>query len=115
MPLAAWHLMKVADDRNVITWADHVLVWPEGFSQLYVLPGVQHCNEGGPGAGTFDKMAAISDWVEKGVPPQVLQASHLNGTGTATFTRPMCPFPQYPRYLGSGDPNRAKSFICSVN
>jgi feruloyl esterase len=29
-----------------------------------------------------------------------------------TFTRPLCVFPKWPKYDGSGDPNDAASFTC---
>jgi hypothetical protein len=85
------------------------------FSQFYILPGVQHCGSG-TGADTFDKITPMTNWVEKGQPPQILLASKLSATtGATTLTRPMCPYPQYPRYLGSGDPNSAQSFACAAN
>jgi hypothetical protein len=49
-------------------------------SQMYVIFGVQRCNEGGAGAGTFDQIAAISNWVEHGTPPTGLVASKVDAT-----------------------------------
>jgi hypothetical protein len=78
--------------------------------RLYTLPGVNHCG-GGPGADTINLLTPITNWVEKGVPPKDLIASKLNPAGAVTFTRPLCPFPQWPRYTG-GDVNSASSFKC---
>jgi Tannase and feruloyl esterase len=78
--------------------------------RLYTLPGVNHCG-GGPGADTIDLLTPISNWVENGVPPTNLIASKLNAAGTVTFTRPLCPFPQWPKYTG-GNGNSASSFTC---
>jgi len=78
--------------------------------RLYSLPGVNHCG-GGPGADTIDLLTPITNWVEKGVPPKDLIASKLNAVGTVTFTRPLCPFPQWPKYTG-GSSNSASSFTC---
>jgi feruloyl esterase len=78
--------------------------------RLYTLPGVNHCG-GGPGADTIDLLTPISNWVENGVPPTNLIASKLNPSGTVTFTRPLCPFPQWPKYTG-GNGNSASSFTC---
>jgi feruloyl esterase len=78
--------------------------------RLYTLPGVNHCG-GGPGADTIDLLTPISNWVENGVPPKDLIASKLSAAGAVTFTRPLCPFPQWPKYAG-GDVNRASSFTC---
>jgi feruloyl esterase len=79
-------------------------------ARLYTPPGVLHCG-GGPGADRFDMIGAIADWVEDGREPQPL-ASKLDSTGSVRFTRPLCEYPQYPRYVGRGDPNEASSFRC---
>jgi hypothetical protein len=78
--------------------------------RLYTLPGVDHCG-GGPGADSIDLLTPISNWVENGVPPKNLIASKLNPAGTVTFTRPLCPFPQWAKYTG-GNGNSASSFTC---
>jgi feruloyl esterase len=77
---------------------------------LYTLPGVNHCG-GGPGADTIDLVTPISNWVENGVPPKNLIASKLNQAGTVAFTRPLCPFPHWPKYIG-GNASSASSFTC---
>jgi feruloyl esterase len=91
-------LREVIDDRK----RDNV--------RLYTLPGVNHCG-GGPGADSIDLLTPIANWVEKGVPPKNLIASKLNPAGTVTFTRPLCPFPQWPKYT-RGNGNNASSFTC---
>jgi feruloyl esterase len=30
------------------------------------------------------------------------------------LSRPLCPYPQLPRYNGTGDPNSAASFRCAA-
>ncbi|MES2951717.1 MAG: tannase/feruloyl esterase family alpha/beta hydrolase [Pseudomonadota bacterium] len=30
------------------------------------------------------------------------------------LSRPLCPYPQFPRYKGNGDINKAESFRCSI-
>jgi hypothetical protein len=30
------------------------------------------------------------------------------------MTRPLCKYPAYPRYTGTGDVNSASSFVCST-
>jgi feruloyl esterase len=77
---------------------------------LFMLPGVLHCG-GGPGPDTFDKMAAISKWVEQGQKPVRIVASHLTD-GKADRTRPLCPFGQVARYGGVGNTNDATNFSC---
>jgi Tannase and feruloyl esterase len=78
---------------------------------LFMLPGVSHCG-GGPGPDTFDKMAAISQWVERGQKPARIVASHLTG-GKVDRTRPLCPFGQVAKYKGTGDTNEAANFSCA--
>ncbi len=82
-------------------------------ARLHVLPGVQHCGSG-PGATGFDKVAAIADWVEQGKPPETLIATRPASGGTLQLTRPLCAYPRYPKYLGTGDPNLAESFTCAL-
>lgn len=78
--------------------------------ELFLLPGVLHCG-GGPGPDTFDKMAAISKWVERGERPARIVASHLTN-GKVDRSRPICPFGQVARYRGDGDTNDAANFSC---
>ncbi len=79
---------------------------------LFMLPGVLHCR-GGPGADTFDAMAAITAWVEQGQKPTRIVASRQAG-GKVVSTRALCPYPQVARYLGSGDPTDAARYVCAA-
>lgn len=79
------------------------------FERLYLIPGMGHC-QGGAATDSWDGLQALVDWVEKGQAPQAIIAS-----GTTVFpgrTRPLCPYPQYARYSGSGNPEDAASFRC---
>ena len=78
----------------------------EDFNRLFMLPGVLHCT-GGPGPDSADYLTALENWVENGVAPESLTASHLSG-----MTRPLCPYPEVAVYDGVGDPNQDASFIC---
>jgi hypothetical protein len=80
-------------------------------ARLYTPPGVLHCG-GGPGADRFDVVGALSRWVENGNAPRTLLAAKVNSTGNVLFTRPLCEYPRYPRYVGHGDPADASSFDC---
>jgi hypothetical protein len=83
-------------------------------SRLYIAPGVNHC-AGGDGADTIDMLTPMMKWVEQGEAPATLTASKLDAkTGATRFTRPLCLYPGYPRYTGSGDVNDARSFECAV-
>jgi hypothetical protein len=80
-------------------------------AQLYTPPDVQHCG-GGPGADSFDLIAALATWVEKGRTPHRVTASKLDADGRVLFSRPLCEYPEYPSYNGYGDPADAVSFRC---
>ncbi len=85
----------------------------DGFVRFYTAPGVDHC-AGGPGADTADLLTALDAWVTRGRAPGTLTAAKLDpATGATLLTRPLCRYPQYPRYKGRGDPNSASSFACS--
>ena len=79
--------------------------------QLYMVPGMDHC-QGGVGADTFDKVAAIEQWVASGSAPASIVASHATD-GKIDRTRPLCPYPQIARYAGKGALDDAASFTCS--
>ena len=58
----------------------------------------------------WDSLTALEAWVERGVVPvnQVV----ADTIGVPGRTRPLCEWPAYPRYNGSGDVNAAASFAC---
>jgi feruloyl esterase len=76
-----------------------------------MVPGMTHCR-GGPGADSFDAQRAIEDWVERGMAPTRIEASHVEN-GTVTATHPLCPYPETARYRGRGDTDRSDSFVCT--
>ncbi|MGH8226724.1 MAG: tannase/feruloyl esterase family alpha/beta hydrolase [Steroidobacteraceae bacterium] len=84
----------------------------QGFARLFLLPGVHHCG-GGPGPDQFDALTALERWVEQGVPPQRIVASHLTH-GAVDRTRPLCAFPRVAKYSGHGSTDDAKSFECRM-
>lgn len=82
------------------------------YIRLFMVPGMLHCS-GGPGADTFDAVGALERWVEHGVAPDVIPASHAT-KGVIDFTRPLCAYPTVAVYDGTGDPARAASFRCGA-
>jgi len=80
------------------------------FIRFYTSPGVDHLN-GGPGAGTADYLGALVAWVEQGTAPGDLVAHRFAG---GPLSRPLCRYPRYPHYNGSGDPSSAESFHCAM-
>ena len=93
----------------------------DGFSRLFMAPGVSHCL-GGPGPNSFDMLEAISGWVEKGLAPDRViatkydndYASLLDMTATVVRTRPLCAYPKVAAWDGKGSTDTAESFVCKV-
>jgi feruloyl esterase len=100
----------------------------DSFVRLFMVPGMQHCG-GGPGANSFGQGAdyapfdpehniytALEQWVEKGeAPPKIIATKYVNDTDPSKgvkMTRPLCSYPQVPKYKGSGDTNDAANFVC---
>ena len=80
------------------------------FFRLFMAPGMGHC-AGGPGPNQFDALTALEQWVEKGVAPETLIASH-SSNGKVDRTRPLCAYPQVARYKGAGSIDDASNFAC---
>jgi Tannase and feruloyl esterase len=80
------------------------------FFRLFMVPGMFHC-QGGIGTDRFDAMTPLIDWVERGEPPAMLMAARVH-QGRLARTRPLCPYPQVARYLGSGSTDEAANFAC---
>jgi len=77
--------------------------------RLFMVPGMGHCR-GGPGVDTFDTLAALEQWREGGVAPAEMPA-----TGRESgLARPVCAYPAYAKYDGSGDLKDAANWSCSV-
>ncbi len=74
--------------------------------RLFLAPGMGHCG-GGPGVNTFDSIGALEKWVEKGAAPD-----QMMGIGADGLTRPLCPWPQYADYKGTGDLKDAGNWTC---
>jgi len=80
------------------------------FSRLFMAPGVHHCG-GGPGPNDFDMLGPLENWVERGVAPDRIIASHLTGS-VVDRTRPLCAYPREAKYMGSGSIDDAANFVC---
>ena len=109
-------------DRGAASYKD-----VQQFYRLFMVPGMAHCG-GGPGANEFgayidppvvdanhDVLKALERWVEQGIAPDRIIATHYvdgNPAKGVQFQRPLCPFPQIARYDGRGDPSDANSFTC---
>jgi feruloyl esterase len=80
------------------------------FSRLFMASGVHHCG-GGSGPNTFDMLGPLENWVERGVAPHRIIASHLTGN-VVDRTRPLCAYPREAKYFGNGSVDDAANFVC---
>jgi Tannase and feruloyl esterase len=96
---------------------------------MYLVPNLAHCG-GGPATANFtgNMLSALTSWVEKRATPDAIIASNTNTSSpfpsgppfdprvAINFptggTRSLCPYPQQPRYPGTGPTNNAASFVC---
>jgi feruloyl esterase len=79
------------------------------FTRLFMVPGMGHCR-GGNGPDTFDTIGTLETWREKGATPAAIAATNK----TSGLSRPLCPYPQYAKYKGSGDLQDAASWACTA-
>ena len=108
-----WADPLVSPDTSLIMFRrvnDAVGAAAERSLALFMVPGMGHC-QGGPGTDVFDKADPIDRWVESGVRPQSIVASHMTGA-SVDRTRPLCAYPSVARYTGSGSTDDAKNFRC---
>jgi feruloyl esterase len=79
------------------------------FLRFYEVPGYGHAVSSVFNA-SWDSLTALENWVERGVAPAAQIVS--DSIGVPGRTRPLCEYPQWPKYRGSGDVNSAASFDC---
>jgi Tannase and feruloyl esterase len=83
------------------------------FSRLFLVPGMGHC-AGGPATDVFDALTALDNWVGTGKAPVSIAASARNAPGVPwpTRTRPLCAYPTFATYKGTGNIEDAANFVC---
>jgi feruloyl esterase len=79
------------------------------FTRLFMVPGMLHCR-GGEGPNTFDSIGTMEAWREKGVTPT--QMTGFNPQ--SSLSRPICSYPQYAKYKGSGNAKDAANWACTA-
>jgi feruloyl esterase len=86
----------------------------DGYYRLFMVPGMGHCG-GGPGPNSFDMLASLERWAERGVAPQRILATKYRDDDSrrgVLRTRPLCPYPRAAHYQGRGSSDAAGSFSC---
>ena len=84
----------------------------DAFFKLYTAPNVDHVGTGGPAHADF--LGALVAWVEQNRAPRGLELVEQDAKPPFAVkrSRPLCEWPQVPRYRG-GDVNAAASFACA--
>ena len=80
------------------------------FARYYEVPGLGHAISSVFNA-SWDLLTALEQWVEQGQAPA--NQVTTDTAGVPGRTRPLCDYPKWPKYSGSGDVNAASSFTCS--
>lgn len=78
------------------------------FVRYYVVPGFGH--GGGEFSARWDSLSVLEAWSEDGHAP----SNPVTTDAGSDRERPLCEYPAWPRYDGSGDVNSAASFTCAV-
>jgi feruloyl esterase len=94
------------------------------FVRLYVTPGVNHAGVGVSGTTGkpvphyVDLLGVLDRWADKGTSPAepLIQTDKTAAPPFTTMaSRPMCRYPNFPKYNGTGDPDSANSFTCATH
>jgi feruloyl esterase len=87
--------------------SDEALEKTKEFYLLFMVPG----GSGSNAPTTFDPVPYLERWVERGIPPRRILASH-SANGVVDRTRPLCPYPEVAVYRGLGSTDDATNFVC---
>jgi feruloyl esterase len=82
-----------------------------GFMRYYEIPGYGHAVSTTFNAA-WDSLTTLENWVERGTAPPAQTVADT--IGVPGRTRPLCEYPSWPKYNGSGDINVAASFTCAT-
>lgn len=96
------------------------------FARFYRIPGMNHCS-GGPATDQFDMLTPLVAWVENGTAPDSVTAkargpgnaggvnADVPSTWAAARTRPLCSYPKFAKYKGTGSVDDAANFSCEAS
>jgi hypothetical protein len=92
------------------------------FLRYYVSPGSAHAGpafsgiDGTPFPYQVDLLSVLDAWVDKGQSPprdKLVQTLHTKEEPfSVVASRPMCVYPGYPHYVGTGNPKSTDSYEC---
>jgi feruloyl esterase len=93
--------------QSTMGGADNV----SAFMRYYEIPGYGHAASSVFNA-SWDSLTALENWVEKNTAPSSQVVTDT--VGVPGRTRPLCEYPNWPKYNGSGDVNVAASYTCAT-
>jgi feruloyl esterase len=79
----------------------------DDWMRLFMVPGMGHCG-GGPGPNSFDSIGTLDAWRTSGTAPAQMTGRN-NQSG---LERPLCPYPAYAAYDGTGDLADGANWAC---
>jgi hypothetical protein len=95
------YYQRVVEDNGGLT---STMPWVRFFE----IPGMNHCG-GGPALEDFDPLTALVEWTEKDQAPEHMLAKGKSFPGVS---RPVCAYPTFPHYRGSGSRDDGANFEC---
>lgn len=85
----------------------------QAFSRFFPVPGETHCS-GGRATDQFDVLTPMVEWVENGqAPDRIAARASATNPHFPNRTRPLCPYPKFAKYNGTGSLEDAANFSCS--
>ena len=87
----------------------------DSFMRFYVAPGVLHCRGGAGADQSTQLLPALDAWVTQGSAPADLTSQKTDASGAVAFTRPLCRYPSFAKYKGSGNVNDAANYACAAS
>jgi feruloyl esterase len=109
---AGWNDTAIPPE-NTIYYYENVLKEmgskQDDWMRLFMVPGMGHCS-GGSGPHSFDTLSALEKWREEGIAPDQIMGSNPQ----SGLKRPLCPFPQYAAYSGTGSLADSANWKCTT-
>jgi len=101
--------------NDTIAWVNEVNKRNKGkssdFVRFFAVPGMTHCG-GGPATDRYDAFNALVAWVETKTAPERIIATAGPATTWPGRTRPLCRYPAFAHYKGTGSVEDAANFVC---
>jgi feruloyl esterase len=98
--------------ENTVAYYENVVAKmgkKQDVARLFMVPGMGHCR-GGAGPNSFDTIGALEAWRERGAMPSEITAFNPE----SGLSRPLCAYPRYAKYNGTGNIKDAANWRCVV-